>query len=148
MQDWVSWCFRSQRQVWTFPPSNSSVPITVSQTPIQTARISYVTFLGIQSHQILVKNWGERRAIRGEVRCNFLFIFCKLSCTIFKIIAEVCLLTLAKLQTKSGKPPWFAACRHLFSEQFFYLKIYNYAWLLFSFFPGTQRIRANMLVSH
>lgn len=68
----------------------TNVPMTVSQTWIQTARVWYVTQLGKQSCQLLSRRYFERRVIREGAWCSYASVFCKSSFTIFKTMAETC----------------------------------------------------------
>lgn len=65
--------------------------MTVSDTQLQTARVSYVTYSKNQLCQLAGWGYGERRETRErEARCSNITVFCKLIFTDFKKMAGTC----------------------------------------------------------
>lgn len=62
--------------------------MTVSDTQLQTARVSYVTYSKNQLCQLAGWGYGETR--EREARCSNITVFCKLIFTDFKKMAGTC----------------------------------------------------------
>lgn len=104
---YATWLFMSktssQRHGWAFSPWNSTGPIRVSQTRIQAATVSQITSLKNQSCQPAGWGYGGARAIRGEARCSYVSVFCKLTFTVFKWWWRRVLLLVSKLQQEKWR---------------------------------------------
>lgn len=58
----------------------SALELKLGETRIQTAIVSYITYLRYQSHQFVGWGYGETKDIRGEAMCSYILVFSKLGC--------------------------------------------------------------------